>query len=196
MKIIYVAGSPRKNGNIVKVYYELKKRIPENVEMEIINITDYKINGCIGCSKCQSNIEEIGCVQKDDVEILLNKLINSDMIIYGTALYGHSYTGQLKMFLDRHVSIFKFVSGSDKSVNEMEIISFIKDKPVALVVCCQGPKEQNTELIKAQFDMFCESSLTKQVGKYIFPFCNDDSEKTIISSKTLEKMVLDIKNLF
>ena len=193
MKIIYVAGSPRKNGNTVKVYSELKKYIPSHIEMEIMYLADYKIEGCIGCSKCQSDLEDTGCVQQDDVKLLLDKLIHSDMIIYGTALYGHSYTGQLKIFLDRHVPLFKFISGEDKSVDEMEIRSIIKDKPVALVVCCQDPEEQNTELIKAQFDMFCESSLTRQVNKYIFPFCNDNSENTRFSMDTLEKMVFDIK---
>ena len=42
--------------------------------------------------------------------------------------------------MDRHVALFKFVGGSDKAVDEMEIKSFIENRPVGLIVSCQGPR--------------------------------------------------------
>lgn len=53
--------------------------------------------------------------------------------------------------MDRHVALFKFVGGSDKAVDEMEIKSFIENRPVGLIVSCQGPGENNTELVQMQF---------------------------------------------
>lgn len=128
--------------------------------------------------------------------MLFDKLIKADLIIYGTPLYGHSYSGQLKIFLHRHVALFKFIGAYDKSVHEMKILSFIENKPVGLVVSCQGPEEGNTELIKAQFDKFCESPLTKSFGKYVFSYCDNTCENTEISKSTLSNMVKDIKDLF
>lgn len=195
MKIICILGSPRKHGNTARILQELEKRGDDLGKVEIIYLTDYKINGCLGCSICQTKLDTTGCVQKDAVSMLLDKLINADVIIYGTPLYGHSYSGQLKIFLDRHVALFKFLAGADKSVDEMKIFSFIENKPVGLIVSCQGPEEDNTELIKAQFDKFCESSLTKCFGKYVFPYCDNNNENTELSQTTLSNIVKDIKNL-
>ena len=50
MKVLAINGSPRKNGNtsiIIKaVCEELNK---ENIETEIISLSDKKIGGCISC---------------------------------------------------------------------------------------------------------------------------------------------------
>ncbi len=195
MKILLVSGSPRKQGNTANILRTVSDRIKNIMEVQTANLSDLEVQGCLGCSHCQKNLKEIGCVQKDDVEKLLHQLINADIILYGTPLYGHSYSGQLKLFMDRHVAMFKFVDGNEKSVDEMEIHSFIKDKPVALIVSCQGPEEQNTELIKAQFDKFCESSLSHCMGKYIFPWCDTKIKNSQYSEETLNQLINDLQYL-
>ena len=193
MKILAFMGSPRKNGNTAKLLNCIKEALPETDEMEIISLTDYKISGCMGCSHCQSDTEHFVCVQNDDGNMLLHKIINADCVIYGTPLYGHNYSGQLKVFLDRHIPLFKFVSGKDKAVNEMEILSVIEKKPVGLVVSCQGPRVYNTELIQMLFDKFCESSLAQCFGKYVFPFCNTNASLSEYDKETVQKIVMDIR---
>lgn len=89
----------------------------------------------------------------------------------------------------------KLISGSDKAVSEMEIHSLIKDKPCVLIVSSQGPEENNTELIKTQFDKFCESSLTKCCGKFIFPWCDSNSTSSSYSKQTIEAIKEIIENL-
>lgn len=192
MKILLLSGSPRKQGNTVRILRMIQKRLEDIAEAEICYLSDYNINGCLGCSVCQNVMDKPGCVQKDDAHILLDKLIEADAILYGTPLYGHSYSGQLKVFMDRHVALFKFVAGADKAVDEMEIRSFIGGKPVGLVVSCQGPEEGNTELIKMQFDKFCESSLTTCFGKYVFPLCDPTTVRSDYSEDTIKEAVNDI----
>lgn len=195
LKIIFVSGSPRKHGNTAKILEMVSNRIKDTFDIQMCYLTDYQINGCLGCSHCQGVLDKLGCIQKDDTEKLLHQLIDADIILYGTPLYGHSYSGQLKLFMDRHVALFKFVAGSDKGVSEMEIRSFISGKPVGLIVSCQGPEEQNTELIKAQFDKFCESSLTHCFGKYIFPWCDPTAKQSEYSEETLQRIIDDIQHL-
>lgn len=187
-KILAIMGSPRLNGNTQNILKILEKQAPYGYELEIINLVDYNIQGCLGCSQCQHDLEEFKCVQDDHANTLLKKIIDADGIIYGTPLYGHNYSGQLKIFLDRHIPLFKFVSGADKAVNEMEILSAIKDKPVSLLVSCQGPIEYNTELIQLLFDKFCESSLTHCFGKYIFPFCDTDANSSNYDDAEIQKI--------
>ncbi|MGN1008791.1 MAG: flavodoxin family protein, partial [Butyricicoccus sp.] len=167
MNILMISGSPRKNGNTARILERICAELPW-ANTEICYLPNLQLNGCLGCSHCQQVLQDIGCVQQDAVQELLRKIIAADMVIYGTPLYGHSYSGQLKLVLDRHTALFKFVSGAEQAVDQMEIYSLIAGKPVALVVSCQGPTDHNTELIQMQFDRFCESSLVHGLGKYIF----------------------------
>lgn len=195
MKILAVMGSPRVNGNTARLLKRIQQSAPETYEVEIIALENYVIQGCTGCSYCQRDIEHFVCVQHDDGNMLLQKIIQADVVLYGTPLYGHNYSGQLKIFLDRHIPLFKFVHGKEKAVNEMEILSAIESKPVGLIVSCQGPEEYNTELIKMLFDKFCESSLAQCIGKYIFPFCNPDASQSGYDEKVMQQVFQDIQQI-
>ena len=192
MKILAFMGSPRGNGNTARLLKRIQELAPKRCEVEILSLLDYEIRGCTGCTHCQQDTEHFTCVQQDDVNRLLQKIREADAVLYGTPLYGHNYSGQMKIFLDRHTPLFKFVAGKDKAVDEMEILSAIENKPVGLLVSCQGPEENNTELIQMLFDKFCESSLAKCVGKYVFPFCNPSSAESAYDEKTIQQVLTDI----
>lgn len=193
MKILAVMGSPRKNGNTARLLNLVRESMPKEDEMEIVTLVDYDIKGCIGCSRCQTDTEHFACVQHDDANMLLKKIREADVVLYGTPLYGHNYSGQLKTFLDRHTPLFKFVAGKEKAVDEMEILSAIENKPVGLIVSCQGPEEYNTEIIKMLFDKFCESSLARCMGKYIFPLCSSQAGESVYDEKVMRRLLEDIQ---
>lgn len=194
MKLMFLSGSPRKHGNTARILEAVKEKIDSSHDVTLCYLPDYKIEGCLGCSKCQQIRNKPGCVQTDQMNVLYTKLMDADAILYGTPLYGHSFSGQLKIVMDRHVALFKFLEGSEKAVGEMEIFSFIGGKPVGLIVSCQGPEEDNTELVKAQFDKFCASSLTNCFGKYVFPLCDPDIKQSNYSTDVIERVVSDIQN--
>lgn len=193
MNILLISGSPRKHGNTGAILQRVAEKLKSKHHVEIFRITDYQVNGCLGCNHCQSVLDEPGCVQNDDVTHLLKKVVDADVVLYGTPLYGHSYSGQLKLLMDRHVTLFKFVGGADKAVEEMEIKSFIANKPVGLIVSCQGPEENNTELVQMQFRKFCESSLASCLGTYIFPWCSPDVTGSQFSENTIKQIIYDVE---
>ncbi len=196
MKITLISGSPRRKGNTATVLEGIEKLLTNSYEVERIDITEYDINGCLGCSKCQAVTDKPSCIQKDDADKLLKTLMQSDLIIYGSPLYGHCYSAQLKTFFDRQVALFKFVEGKDKSVSEMEIKSLIAQKPVMLLVTCQGPEENNTELIKLLFDKYCETSQTLSLGKFVIPFCTDNTLQTREKADNTIKQIDEIIKLY
>jgi len=53
MKIITILGSPRKKGNTAKVLSMFEGKVEKNHEVERVNITQYKVGGCLGCYKCK-----------------------------------------------------------------------------------------------------------------------------------------------
>ncbi len=165
MKVLGLNGSPRKKGNTAKVLSMFEDKVKANHEIEIINISKYKIGGCLGCYKCQEKIDEPGCVQKDDASIIFDKLIQADAIVYASPLYVWSFTSQIKPLIDRH---FCLVTG----YGAPEHASLISGKPAALLVTCMGPIEGNCDAIQHIFNGFCEYAKLAPKGNFILPFCS------------------------
>ena len=99
MKIIVLMGSPNKNGSTNILVENFKKGAEQSGHsVEVIDVCHKDIHPCIGCVKCGY---EGPCVQKDDVEIIRQKLLASDMVVFATALYYYGMTAQLKAVVDR-----------------------------------------------------------------------------------------------
>lgn len=97
-RVIAINSSKRKKNTygILRVLQEELKK--EKVEVEIINLFDYDIKECYGCEQCL----RIGkCHLKDHMDLLMDKLKNSDGIIIGTPVYMGGISGKLKVFIDR-----------------------------------------------------------------------------------------------
>jgi len=108
MKVYAINGSPRKNNNTATLLKKALEGVKESVkdtevETEIINLYDLKYTGCKSCFACKIiDGKSYGkCVIKDDVHEVLEKLSQADGIIFGSPVYFHDITGQLKSFLER-----------------------------------------------------------------------------------------------
>ena len=100
-KILGVMGSPRKNGNtdiLVSKILEGSKDV--GAEIEMIYLKDLKIKECNGCHACWDGKE---CSKHDDMNGLFEKVIECDVIIFGTPVYWYGPTALMKAFIDRFV---------------------------------------------------------------------------------------------
>ncbi len=66
--------------------------------VEKINLTNKTMKFCIGCLSCQ---ETGKCVLKDDVNSIIEKMQNADVIAFATPIYFYEMAGQMKVLLDR-----------------------------------------------------------------------------------------------
>ncbi|MDH3359220.1 MAG: flavodoxin family protein [Desulfobacteraceae bacterium] len=164
MKIITILGSPRKKGNTAKVLSMFEDNVEKNHQVERINITQYKVGGCLGCLKCQEKRGEPGCVQKDDALMIFEKMIRADAIVYASPLYCWSFTSQIKPLIDRH---FCLVTGAGTPEHD----SLISGKPAALLVTCAGPIGGNCDAIQGIFTGFSDYTKLMAKGHFILPFC-------------------------
>ncbi len=99
MKIIILMGSPNRNGSTSILADEFKRGAEEaGHTCEVIDVCHANIHPCIGCVACGY---EGPCVQKDDVEIIREKLLSSDMVVFATPLYYYGMSAQLKTVVDR-----------------------------------------------------------------------------------------------
>ena len=99
--ILVISGSSRKNGNCMKLVTILTEQLKEDTyDIEIANLTDYKIEFCRGCTTCFKK-HESACPLKDDIQLIAEKMKNADGIIFTSPVYGRMISGQLKTLMDR-----------------------------------------------------------------------------------------------
>ena len=74
MKILFINGSPNKNGN-TKV---LADKMLQGKDYETLNLTEYKI-GCYGQNFADDQLDEV-----------IGKMKEADVIVIGSPLYWHN----------------------------------------------------------------------------------------------------------
>lgn len=145
-KIVFIQGSPRKNGNTRAISGIAINSAKENgAEVTEIDVTAlaFKEPGCIGCRKCQESSEFI-CALNDEVAQKVATLPEYNVIVLATPLFWWSYSAQLKIFLDRMYSLFKL---SDPKNYQSQLAG----KVLALLATAGGPLEDNLELLEYQW---------------------------------------------
>lgn len=101
MKILGISASPRKNrSNTFALLKEiLSIAVKENFQTEEVHLCDFEIEFCRHCESCHKQM--MCCPIQDDTHMLLNKMLESDGIIFASPVYISHITGYLKTFLDR-----------------------------------------------------------------------------------------------
>ena len=100
-KILAVTGSPRRNGNT----HILVTKIAEGAKskgaiIDELFLGDLAIIECDGCHVCWKGKE---CSKNDDMLTIYSRIIQSDIIIFGTPVYWYGPTALMKAFIDRFV---------------------------------------------------------------------------------------------
>lgn len=98
-KIFVLIGSRNKNGNTSGFAKRITDKLDkEKFEVEYAYPQDFQIAPCIGCCKCFS---QAGCVIKDDLNVLHEKILESDLFIVASPVYMHYFTADLKLIIDK-----------------------------------------------------------------------------------------------
>jgi len=102
MKVIAFNGSPKENGNTATAINAVAEQLRTlGVEVEILQVGNKAIRGCLACGVCANNKDE-KCVIKDDVvNEYFQKAKEADGIILSSPVYFSGIAGTMKSFLDR-----------------------------------------------------------------------------------------------
>lgn len=110
-KILILSSSPRKGGNSDALCDAFAKGALEaKHEIEKIRVAEKKIKYCTACYACG---ESGKCVQKDDMALILDKMVAADAIVLATPVYFYSLCAQLKALIDRTVPRYTEISGKE-----------------------------------------------------------------------------------
>jgi multimeric flavodoxin WrbA len=105
-KITAFVGTARKQ----HTYYAVQQFLNSltslgDVEYEIVALTDYKLEMCRGCKNCFRKGEEF-CPLKDDRDVLIEKMMESDGVVFASPSYSYQVSAIMKIFLDRLGFVF------------------------------------------------------------------------------------------
>ena len=100
--ILIISASGRKGGNSDLLCDQFAKGAAEaGHAVEKVRLAEKNVGFCTGCYACQ----KLGkCVQKDDANELVEKMLSADAIVLATPVYFYSMNAQLKALIDRTVS--------------------------------------------------------------------------------------------
>lgn len=99
MKILMINGSPHPKGNTYIALHEMEKVFEsEGIEVEILNIGNKDIRGCIACRSCSKTGK---CVFDDIVNETAEKFRECDGLVVGSPVYYASANATLVAFLTR-----------------------------------------------------------------------------------------------
>jgi multimeric flavodoxin WrbA len=100
IRLFGICGSPRAAATDYAVREALRYAKDEyGAETEYFSVAGKKLNFCTHCDHCVRTKE--GCIFKDDMEEVYEKMIWADAFIIGSPVYQGNVTGQLKTLLDR-----------------------------------------------------------------------------------------------
>lgn len=102
MKIFVFSGSNKSiKSNTKSIIEEIITNIEvPNSSLETYIYTPSSIENCRGCSTCFSTGK---CIleKEDNISSIINKMMESDVIILGSPVYFHNVSGGMKNFIDR-----------------------------------------------------------------------------------------------
>jgi multimeric flavodoxin WrbA len=106
MKVTVFIGNAQKR-HTYNASLQLLEKIQSlgNIESEIVQLSDYTLETCKGCRLCIDKGEEF-CPLKDDRDLLIDKIMGSDGIIFSSPNYSFQISAWMKIFIDRLGFIF------------------------------------------------------------------------------------------
>ncbi len=164
MKVLTLLGSAKKKGNTATALTLIEKELEtKGHEVEHVYLNSKNIKGCLGCNKCREFPEEIACVQKDDANEILEKMIAADAVLFTSPIYFWGFTAQIKALIDRSYALVTQYHQPDHT-------SLMKGKRIGLLTTGGGAFENNAEGTFIAFDklskfLIADSTAELHIGK-------------------------------
>ena len=104
MRVLGIAGSPRRGGNTDLLLAEVMKgAASRGAEVKTIVLNDLKITPCQHCDAC---LEAGRCKIEDDMQMVYRELEDADRIVLASPIQFMGVTAQMKAMIDRCQSLW------------------------------------------------------------------------------------------
>ncbi|UCB48260.1 MAG: flavodoxin family protein [Deltaproteobacteria bacterium] len=166
MKITVFNGSPRGKKGTTNVVVEafLTGAVEAGAGVENIFLVEKQIKHCLGCVACW--IKTPGkCVQKDDMEELIDKFMGSDISIFATPIHIDNVSVIIKNFIDRliptRMPYFEVHSdGETRHLNRYD-----QQPKVMMISSCGYPEQSQFQVIRLWLKRFSRNFGVEVAGE-------------------------------
>jgi len=99
LKVIGISASPRLNGNSdLLLRQALAGAKSAGAQIEYLRLSDFKIEPCAECNACYKTGK---CKVQDDYQLLSEKMLDADRLIFATPIFFMTVCAQAKILIDR-----------------------------------------------------------------------------------------------
>jgi multimeric flavodoxin WrbA len=125
MKVLGIMGSPRRKSNTdILLDKALEGAKAAGAEVEKVLVSKLKISPCLEIYACR---KDGNCSIKDDMQLLYEKIMETDHIAFASPIFFYGITSQAKAIIDRCQALWirKHVLGMGKEDNRVRRGVFI-----------------------------------------------------------------------
>lgn len=159
MNVLILMGSPRLHGNTAELCKPFMEELKESgARVHYVTLADKNIHPCKGCYACQDVSGTYGCVQKDDMDSIVEEIQWADLIVMATPIYAWYCTAPMKNVLDRHYGLNKYYGSAEGSL--------WAGKKVAIIATHGYDRAYATDPFATGVERLCEHSKLTYIGMY------------------------------
>ena len=129
-----------------------------DAQTEVIELKNMNISHCVGCFGCWK-VTPGQCVIRDDMDIIRDKIMESDNIILSFPLYFFGVSSKMKTMLDRLLPFKMPYKGRHATEDNLLIMDYrydFSDKRLILVSsCADSSRDIVYDSVTREFDMIC-----------------------------------------
>jgi multimeric flavodoxin WrbA len=147
MKTLVMSASPREDGNShILALAAIDGALAAGHDVEHVFLSDYVERMLGNCRQCRRTTDRLCSLDDCYEELLLEKMLPADGIIYAMPLYFYGMPGRLKTVFDR---LFCYTSNS--APQQAQVVEGIMHKKVGVVISCEESYLGATVGVIAQF---------------------------------------------
>ena len=165
MKITAFNGSMRGARSIthliVSEFFEGAEKA--GAEVENVFLVKKKIAHCRGCLTCWIKTPGI-CMHNDDMAPLLEKYLESDIVIMATPVYIDNVTGLIKDFMDRLIPIMDPHFEPDENGETRHVKKHDKYPGIFVISTCGFPEQSAFQVLKLLFERIARNMDAQYLG--------------------------------
>ena len=186
MKILVLNGSPKgeQSNTLCLTHAFLNGAGWSNAE--IVDVAKAEIKACLGCFACWNKTPG-KCVIKDEMNDVLEKMMDADVIIWSFPLYYFSVPGGLKNLIDRQLPLnLPFMAEGNESGSHPARYDLTHQKHIVVSTWGFWTQKGNYDAVTAMFDHFCGKD------NYTTIFCGQGELFRVPELKDRTNIYLDI----
>ncbi|KYK38634.1 MAG: flavodoxin family protein [Theionarchaea archaeon] len=165
MKVVVFNGSPRaENGNTHVMVQEFSKGAKQGgADIENIFLAKKEISHCKGCFSCWGKSST--CIISDDMQQLLKKFIESDIVVFATPVYMDNVTGITKQFMDRLIPLLDPHMETDAQGESVHRKRFERYPSIVVISNCGYPEQSHFQVLHVLFKRVARNLRSEVIGE-------------------------------